>query len=287
MNSVAETIIRDGIMIPFNAKGERIPMNKESEKFPFLTQIPDYLLIIAPDVTEFDSFTYANRELSSFDISRKFIDEWMPVVKRNNVFYRISNIHIRCNGRVSVVSSTSRLVEIANSGRKLSLYIYKRVAFECSDFVGKMSFEPIKPYDSIVKNIQCWLRGLLGLPTIYYTDIASLYPQVDESVYKGGYRFTNRHYGSYISHDIDAMIGAFKKYKEYKEKNMKLPKIEKVIFNDPATIVFWADGTKTVVKNTDKKKFDPEKGLAMAITKKALGNEGNYYNELRKWLPEE
>jgi DNA polymerase elongation subunit (family B) len=64
-----------------------------------------------------------------------------------------------------------------------------------------------------------------------------------------------------------------------------LTNIDRVIFNDPATIVFWSDGTKTVVKNTDKRKFDPEKGLAMAITKKALGNKGSYYDELRKWLP--
>lgn len=62
--------------------------------------------------------------------------------------------------------------------------------------------------------------------------------------------------------------------------------IKKVIFNDPATIVFWTDGTKTVVKCANEK-FDPEKGLVMAIAKKALGNEGNYYNQLKKWLPEE
>lgn len=66
----------------------------------------------------------------------------------------------------------------------------------------------------------------------------------------------------------------------------KMPKIKDVIFNDPATIVFWADGTKTVVKCQDDGIFDPEKGLAMAITKKALGNKGNYCNELKKWLPE-
>lgn len=62
--------------------------------------------------------------------------------------------------------------------------------------------------------------------------------------------------------------------------------IEKVIFNDPATIVFWKDGTKTVVKCGEHDIFDPEKGLAMAIAKKALGNEGNYYNAIKKWLPE-
>ena len=61
--------------------------------------------------------------------------------------------------------------------------------------------------------------------------------------------------------------------------------IKKVIFNKPATIVLWSDGTKTVVKCAVKK-FDKEKGLAMAITKKFLGNKGNYYNEVRKWLEE-
>ena len=63
--------------------------------------------------------------------------------------------------------------------------------------------------------------------------------------------------------------------------------IKNVIFNDPATIVFWADGTKTVVKCQDDDIFDPEKGLVMATTKKALGNKGNYYNELKKWLPKD
>lgn len=71
-----------------------------------------------------------------------------------------------------------------------------------------------------------------------------------------------------------------------KESNMLKGKIEKVIFNDPATIVFWTDGTKTVVKASNEE-FDPEKGLAMAIAKKAFGNEGNYFNEFKKWLPEE
>lgn len=65
-----------------------------------------------------------------------------------------------------------------------------------------------------------------------------------------------------------------------------LPVIKKVIFNEPATIVFWSDKTKTVVK-AENDTFDPEKGLAMAIAKKALGNQGNYYNTFKKWLPKE
>lgn len=58
--------------------------------------------------------------------------------------------------------------------------------------------------------------------------------------------------------------------------------IKKVIFNSPATIVFWADGTKTVVK-AENEDFDPEKGLAMAIAKKALGNKGSYFNKIKRW----
>lgn len=60
--------------------------------------------------------------------------------------------------------------------------------------------------------------------------------------------------------------------------------IEKVIFNAPATIVFWSDGTKTVVKTQNGEEFDPEKGLAMAMAKRAFGNEGNYYNHIKKWV---
>lgn len=63
--------------------------------------------------------------------------------------------------------------------------------------------------------------------------------------------------------------------------------IKDIVFNAPATIVFWSDGTKTVVKSGDYDVYDPEKGLAMAIAKKALGNKGNYYEIFKKWLPEE
>ena len=72
---------------------------------------------------------------------------------------------------------------------------------------------------------------------------------------------------------------------EYPISHVKIiPK--KVIFNDPATIVFWCDGIKTVVKAKDES-FDPEKGLAMAYAKRASGNTGSYYNEFKKWLPKE
>ncbi len=64
-----------------------------------------------------------------------------------------------------------------------------------------------------------------------------------------------------------------------------VPEVKKVIFNAPATIVIWADGSKTVVK-AENEDYDPEKGLAMAVVKKVYGNKGNYYAKVfRKWLP--
>lgn len=64
----------------------------------------------------------------------------------------------------------------------------------------------------------------------------------------------------------------------------KIPKIKNVIFNYPATIVFWADGDKTVVKCQNDDVFDPEKGLAMAIIKKMNGGKGNYCEIFKPWI---
>ena len=62
--------------------------------------------------------------------------------------------------------------------------------------------------------------------------------------------------------------------------------IKRVIFNPPATVVYWSDRTKTVVKCNVNDIFDPEKGLAMAIAKRCVGNTGAYYAEIRHWVAE-
>ena len=59
--------------------------------------------------------------------------------------------------------------------------------------------------------------------------------------------------------------------------------IHNVIFNPPATIVFWGDGSKTVVKCQNGEEFDPEKGLTMAFFKRMHGNKGRYFDDIKKW----
>lgn len=65
------------------------------------------------------------------------------------------------------------------------------------------------------------------------------------------------------------------------------PKIQKVIFNNPATIILWTDGTKTVVKCQPGDIYDKEKGFAMAYLKKLLGNDNTFNKEINKWVEEE
>ena len=74
---------------------------------------------------------------------------------------------------------------------------------------------------------------------------------------------------------------------ETKQSTNRRVKIKDVIFSDPATVVFWSDGTKTVVKTRGEEKYDKEKGLAMAIIKKITGNTSNYYNIFKEWCGNE
>ena len=65
----------------------------------------------------------------------------------------------------------------------------------------------------------------------------------------------------YIDNDITAANALYRTFQVTPEK---------VIFNDPATIVFWKDGTKTVVKCMEGDTYNPEVGLAMCVCKKVF-----------------
>lgn len=66
--------------------------------------------------------------------------------------------------------------------------------------------------------------------------------------------------------------------------------IEQVIFNGPATIVYWKDGCKTVVKCQEGTMNDPEKGLAMAVARHYFCDilrMSRYDGIFKKYLPKE
>ena len=50
------------------------------------------------------------------------------------------------------------------------------------------------------------------------------------------------------------------------------PSVRRIIFSPPATIVFWKDNTKTVVKCMEGDEFNPYIGFLSALAKKIYGN---------------
>lgn len=64
-----------------------------------------------------------------------------------------------------------------------------------------------------------------------------------------------------------------------------VPRAEKVILHDPAVVVYWKDGTKTVAK-AQNERYDPEKGLAMCFVKKMLDMSGKTLTVFNKLLKE-
>lgn len=92
----------------------------------------------------------------------------------------------------------------------------------------------------------------------------------------------------YMKNDVKATTTAYNKmYKNKSPRQKALERIKKVIFNDPCTIVLWNDGTKTVVKCGEDDVFDPEKGLAMAISKYFFDNKGYFNDVFKKFVQEE
>lgn len=77
------------------------------------------------------------------------------------------------------------------------------------------------------------------------------------------------------------------KTKTHFSVDLATPSIKDVIFNDPATIVIWSDGSKTVVKCQSGDTYSKETGFALCIAKKFLGNKGNFNEVFKKWIPEE
>lgn len=54
--------------------------------------------------------------------------------------------------------------------------------------------------------------------------------------------------------------------------NVYRPIAEKIIFNDPVTVVFWTDKTKTIVRKSDNDPYDKYMAFCAALAKKVYEN---------------
>ena len=133
--------------------------------------------------------------------------------------------------------------------------------------VESLDIEQISPYD--IPKVSAEISGFLDI------DIKEL----------SRYRVLND-FKEFIEKRLNTnSIEGWKKTQRVKNLDSRtVPGIKNVIFNDPLTIVIWSDGTKTFVKASENDEYDPEKGMALAIAKKTMGNKYSYYDEIRKWI---
>lgn len=100
---------------------------------------------------------------------------------------------------------------------------------------------------------------------------ADIYPDSVKKILEGGRRFENAF--SIVPDDYNFLFGSYN------------PAIKKVIFNPPATIVLWKDGTKTVVKCKEGDQFDKWAGLSLCISKKIFG--ARFHKIFKEWCDKE
>jgi len=62
--------------------------------------------------------------------------------------------------------------------------------------------------------------------------------------------------------------------------------LTKVIYNNPATIAFWEDGSKTIAKCDSESIYSEDVGLLICILKKCLGAQ-NAINIIKYWTKEQ
>lgn len=88
-----------------------------------------------------------------------------------------------------------------------------------------------------------------------------------------------------IEKPVRFVVRATPQYNKKNEKDFEplyCPNIERVLFREPATIVFFEDGSKTTAICGKEDKYDKEVGLSVCMLKRVLGNQ-SYRSIMDKW----
>lgn len=190
------------------------------------------------------------------------------------------------------------------------LYVQNTVTGEITDFDGIKSISPIArmTYKGVVYTNPTSENGKQGVMSRepLYEKRDYFQAEIGDVVLYGGKHFVwlgkvegwkeidlNGYFDTDMAVEENAaekLIETCMKVKEEKKVaafDFYKLKVHKVIFNDPATIVFWSDGSKTVVKCGENDIFDPEKGIAMCCMKRLLGTNktgSNYLDRVKEYI---
>lgn len=260
--------------------------------------------LLIPTRIEFGTVIHVPKENPNIDSDGgKMIDQRIARIALNST-YGISSrdwgdvladsaryIHMqrsRCNGKTLWLSSATSFAD------KQPLWNISRY----HDICEQRFKEPPKPYEFISDDLEDCEKGVpntkLGFAStgqLYIQDtttgeitrfdgVKNITP-IDPNGYFDTDMVMTREEMQYCLNDVAVTEKLFKEEQIMRFNSCK-PTIKKIIFNDPATIVMWSDGTKTVVKCGENDVFDPEKGVAMCCMKKLLGTNKTGSNYLDK-----
>ena len=262
--------------------------------------------LLIPTRIEFDTVIHVPKKSSDVDSDRvKMINQLLLRNVANSAYGIASRdwgdvlaesaryIHMqrsRCNGKTLWLSSATSFDD------KQPLWKINRYHDICEQWLKT----PPTPYEFISDDLEDCEKGVpntkLVDPQLYFQDTTTGEMKPYESVkditpiYPNGYFDTDmvmtREEMQYCLNDVAVTEKIFKEEQIMRFDSCK-PTIKNVIFNDPATIVMWSDGTKTVVKCGENDIFDPEKGVAMCCMKKLLGTNktgSNYLDKVQEYF---
>ena len=204
--------------------------------------------------------------------------------------------------RVLIIVCSVLLIFVAAAGvllirNGLKQETYKEAIQTAEKYVAEQNYEDaIVAYENAISAVPDREEPYMGLADVYLIqDKVSL----ARSTLEKGYAATNSKSIYSMIQGIDngsLLINRFdqQQTKETMEKRGELgwnqaflQRLEDYTYTDYSDEYGgWPDITK-VSKGEVKvvyDDFDPEKGLAMAIAKKALGNKYNYFNIIKKWV---
>lgn len=143
--------------------------------------------------------------------------------------------------------------------------------------------------DAILPRFDAWVcyDGPIDIPSAYPYIFTSVGAKPDPETEKARAEFLKKAALCNVLNTVYGMTGASSDKSKSKNDISKpkmthgCPGIKKVIFNDPATIVLWDDGTKTVVKCSEGDTYSEWSGLAFCICKKLMGDE--FHKVFKHW----
>lgn len=158
-------------------------------------------------------------------------------------------------------------IEPKRKGYSPSLHIIDELA----------TYDPIKEYieNDVKRQEQLYLYQYLQpymKPVEVKTNVSVSTSQNIDKLHKFVKRLLNNEYGRHNAERNDPLIKTVKTSEKEKSIVSTIDfRVKKIMHNGPATIVFWKDGTKTVVRLKEGDKYDQYAAFTAAVAKRLYG----------------